>query len=218
MHARRILPAALGVAASGFLLLALQTEQSDAAPPTPRGGLPAAALEEQFASNLLGSKHDFTDGGRAPRDLCTPCHTPHLTSGRAPLRRADDPRHEAPTRPRSIEVAGLNDASLMCLSCHDGVVATDIDAGAHAVLWPDRAHNELPGRSRLTSHPVGTRYPANDPAYRSAAEVTADGRIQLPGGRLQCTSCHDPHNTQRVPGLLVMSNERSRLCLSCHRL
>jgi predicted CXXCH cytochrome family protein len=48
--------------------------------------------------------------------------------------------------------------------------------------------------------------------------VTADGRIKLPDGRIQCTTCHDPHNTQRHAGMLVISNDRSRLCLACHRL
>jgi predicted CXXCH cytochrome family protein len=40
----------------------------------------------------------------------------------------------------------------------------------------------------------------------------------LPGGRIQCVTCHDPHNSGRHEGMLVKSNRRSRLCLSCHRI
>jgi predicted CXXCH cytochrome family protein len=116
-------------------------------------------------------------------------------------------------------LGNLNAASLICLSCHDGVVAPDVYAGQHAMTWSERSASGLdPGKVRLTSHPVGVPYPAGDPKYESASAVTSDGRIKLPDGRIQCTTCHDPHNTERHAGLLVRSNERSRLCLSCHRL
>ena len=46
----------------------------------------------------------------------------------------------------------------------------------------------------------------------------ADGAVKLPDGRIQCISCHDPHNTGRHAGMLVKSDHRSNLCLTCHRL
>src|SRR5262245_41471243 len=50
---------------------------------------PAAQSTEEVIAKLgrgiVGSKHDFSDAGQVPRDLCTPCHTPHITAAQAPL-------------------------------------------------------------------------------------------------------------------------------------
>jgi predicted CXXCH cytochrome family protein len=71
----------------------------------------------------------------------------------------------------------------------------------------------------LTGHPIGIAYPIADPRYHPVASLSApDSRIPLPDGRVQCISCHDPHNTGRHPAMLVRSNRGSGLCLSCHRL
>ncbi len=177
----------------------------------------AADSLQSFASGIVGSKHDFSDGGRIPRDLCTPCHTPHITAAQAPLlvRFATT----QPVRAYDTRVAGLDAASLVCLSCHDGTVASDVYAGAHAMKWSDLSAGGVPpGRTRVINHPVGVRYPEGRRDYHSQAAVERDGRVRLPEGRIQCTTCHDPHNSANHPGMLVMSNERSRLCLACHRL
>ncbi len=176
------------------------------------------ALAARLSAGLVGSKHDFTAGGQVGRDLCLPCHTPHLTTGEAALRVAQPPPRRV-LRPSDSPDVELSAASLLCLSCHDGQVAPDVFAGAHATTWADRASGAAgSARARLAGHPVGTLYPANAPRYRSASAVESDGRLRLPGGRIQCTTCHDPHNVGRHAGLLIRSNERSALCLSCHRL
>jgi predicted CXXCH cytochrome family protein len=123
------------------------------------------------------------------------------------------------TRAYDTPAGELDEASLVCLSCHDGTVARDVYAGTHAMNWSDLTSAGIaPGRTRLTNHPVGIRYPVGEQQYHSAEAVTADSRIRLPDGRIQCTTCHDPHNTRRHAGMLVISNDRSRLCLACHRL
>ncbi len=170
------------------------------------------------ASGIAGTPHDFTRGRTGSLDLCLPCHTPHITAAQAPLRVARPPAGR-PLQPYQMPGADLDSASLLCLSCHDGVVASDVYAGAHGAMWTDRTAAAGPvGRNRLTNHPVGTEYPLSDPKYHSPEAVSADGRILLKYGRMQCTTCHDPHNTNRHAGMLVISNERSRLCLACHRL
>jgi predicted CXXCH cytochrome family protein len=182
------------------------------------GSAPQPDLVDSFAGGIIGTKHDFSDGGRLPRDLCLPCHTPHITAAEAPLL-ARRPADATPGRRYSTRAGGLDAASLVCLSCHDGTVARDVYAGTHAMTWAEQTSSGLrPGQSRLTNHPVGVRLPTTDRRYHSPEAVARDGRIELPDGRVQCTSCHDPHNTQRHPGMLVISNERSRLCLACHRL
>jgi predicted CXXCH cytochrome family protein len=47
-------------------------------------------------------------------------------------------------------------------------------------------------------------------------ESALDRRVRLFDRRVGCGSCHSPYAEGRA--LLVMSNVRSRLCLSCHEL
>lgn len=196
----------------------------EAAPIGADGEMPRASqvnpADAEFSGGLLGSKHDFSESGQFGRDLCTPCHTPHIPA-RAVTRQAGlrvvRSGDAAPRRGYQAFEMTLNASSLLCLSCHDGVVATDVFAGAHAMSWSEASQRGARAQW-LTSHPVGIRYPAGREDYHSAAAVVSDGRLRLPDGRIQCTTCHDPHNSGRHGGMLWTSNERSRLCLSCHRL
>ncbi len=38
----------------------------------------------------------------------------------------------------------------------------------------------------------------------------------LINGKLECISCHDVHGERGQKNLLIMSNTKSRLCLTCH--
>lgn len=174
-------------------------------------------VKNLLAAGLVGSSHDFRQAGGEAMDLCSACHTPHIAVGRAPLL-DKRPQTMAAVRPYQARGVELDDSTLLCLSCHDGVMASDVFSYAHATRSPTPLGTSWIGSGSLTSHPIGVKYPAADPTYNAAAAVTADGRIKLPNGRVQCISCHDPHNTHRVRGMLVNSNEGSRLCLSCHHL
>jgi predicted CXXCH cytochrome family protein len=89
---------------------------------------------------------------------------------------------------------GLDPISYECLNCHDGSTAP------------------LTGNS----HPVGVDYPIYS-MYGSnfVSRGALDRRIILIDGKVGCLSCHNPLNPARDH--LVMSNDRSRLCLACHR-
>jgi predicted CXXCH cytochrome family protein len=171
---------------------------------------------QHLTSGLIGSKHDFTQAGRIGRDLCLPCHTPHLVSPPSP--RLDlRPTTTQPLRPyESLDVV-LTGWSLLCLGCHDGIAAQDVYSFAHAVTVGDQLANSRLGTRGLRSHPVGVRYPSATQGYYSQAAVESAG-LMLPDGRIQCTTCHDAHNTAGYPSMLRISNERSHLCLTCHRL
>src|SRR5262245_26976683 len=45
--------------------------------PQQQGAAPASqdAALDPLARGIVGTKHDFSDGGRVARDLCLPCHT-----------------------------------------------------------------------------------------------------------------------------------------------
>jgi len=90
-----------------------------------------------------------------------------------------------------------------CLSCHDGLMSADI-----AISSP---------QPQLGEHPVGVVLGRrrSGPSIDLRPIEGLDRRIRLIDNKVGCLSCHSPFSQQ--PRLLVMSNDRSRLCLSCHR-
>ncbi len=106
--------------------------------------------------------------------------------------------------------------SLICLSCHDGTVASSAIGGAHALLSGVRDGFDVPDGFVWRDHPIGVEYPAQKKGYVPLSKIEAQGHIRLPAQRVECVSCHDPHNAAGEPYLLSVSNRRSALCLSCH--
>jgi predicted CXXCH cytochrome family protein len=127
--------------------------------------------------------------------LCSQCHDStqqtrldqHGSSlGQAHLHRLGQTHHDSPPKP-----AAFDEQTQACLSCHDGVMSRDV-----AVMG-------LRADTFATEHPIGVRgAPSTDP------------RVRLFDQRVGCNSCHSPYSTEA--SLLVMSNHRSQLCLSCH--
>ncbi|MBN1343780.1 MAG: hypothetical protein JXQ73_13945 [Phycisphaerae bacterium] len=107
-------------------------------------------------------------------------------------------------------------SSLLCLGCHDGTIATSTIGSSHALLAGVRAGFAVPDGFVWRDHPIGVPYPNDRQNFRPASHVLKGGKIPLPEGRIECISCHDPHNEEGIKGLLVMSNRRSALCLTCH--
>lgn len=127
---------------------------------------------------------------------CSVCHasrgSPH---GREPLR-----AHFLPSKQTSH--TALDVESSQCLACHDGSAARDV--GGH---YSDGG----------TDHPIGVPYRdrrGRDSEIRLVEEFRLDPRVRLFGDSVGCGSCHSVYSRQDQ--LLVMSNLRSRLCLSCH--
>lgn len=216
----------LRIGVSAFLLVGLawaatQTPRwpDEKSAPPPATSQPVSPIDDQgaFVTGLIGSKHDFSQSGRFGRDMCLPCHAPHLVETPAPLL----DREPASTQPmRSYQTLGveLDGASVLCLSCHDGVIAMDVYTASHATHLASQLGNSRLPVGGLAGHPVGIAYPVGRLDYNAPAAVASHGGMKLPDGRIQCTSCHDPHNTGNHRKFLWISNERSRLCLACHRL
>ena len=161
------------------------------------------------------SAHDFF-GPSAPMERrCAPCHAP------APEIQPTAWDPDAARRRIDAIPSVIAGSSLQCLTCHDGTIASEIIGGGSDPGLSAFASFVNPRRD----HPVGVEYP---PAgrrsgrlrrnYESPAKLAAQGRIKLPEGRVECISCHEPHNAFGYPDMLVMSNRQSALCLSCHRL
>ena len=133
-------------------------------------------------------------------------------------------------------LAGPGGPSRLCLSCHDGSIAVNSygtfqgnpspGAGTGPVM---PAGYRIGGGGDLSNHhPVGFDYAAviaagddeiNDPS--NPLKNSSRGLIindLLWGGKVECTSCHDVHNTKNDGSkfLWVNDNNQSDLCLSCH--
>jgi hypothetical protein len=130
--------------------------------------------------------------------------------------------------------------SILCLSCHDGSVATNAyGTGTGAVGAANKFFlpgmrgligglNATTGRGDLSNHhPISFDYDAaalNDAEILPSTSnfVTAAGidtiADHLFGGSLECASCHDVHNGPSVAGvrLTYVNDARSAFCLTCH--
>ena len=140
-------------------------------------------------------------------------------------------------------------SSLACLSCHDGVSAVDSILNAPGsgmntivgtVLLTDinTSSASIIGADLTNDHPVSIQYLGTadtntSPGSLKLSSTTLTGWLGAtsiadllrpdPTGtlvdRVECSSCHDPHNgnspTDEV-NYLRISNTASALCLGCH--
>lgn len=119
--------------------------------------------------------------------------------------------HDKPDRAVRGARGGLDAESSSCLECHDGTIASAVGT--------KRAGAEIASFGANQTHPVGVPFRDRSGKDRSldmrlVSPHTLDPRIRLFDGSVGCGSCHSmysPHENK-----LVMSNQRSALCLSCH--
>jgi predicted CXXCH cytochrome family protein len=178
-----------------------------------------AAIGGLAWGGLEGSKHDFSKKPWAAGETCGACHTPHRDQPpkAAPLwdPTADLARTFGRTATRALAPGS---GTLMCLRCHDGTVATETIAGVSRARFVNKQNPGLfDAVHGGTDHPVGIEYPLFKKGFRPVTSVVAKGTVVLPQGRVECISCHDPHNTAGAAHMLVTANTRSALCLTCHK-
>lgn len=109
--------------------------------------------------------------------------------------------------------------SKMCLSCHDGTIASD-DKGGQAGF-----SHKIISSNMNANHPISFTYDivlAQKDGELYVPETTPSGlgstinNDLLVNGKLECVSCHNPHESANNIAMLKISNDRSRLCLTCH--
>jgi len=141
--------------------------------------------------------------------------------------------------------------SLLCLSCHDGTVAVDsfggkANGGGTIFIGTLTSANGTTGQANLgtdlsNDHPISFLYDSalaaadgslHDPAIKNVTTLASPSggtrtgtidQVLLENGSMECSSCHDVHNTftGAAPAtgsnmLLKISIANSNLCLSCH--
>ena len=168
---------------------------------------------------IEGSKHDFNKKEWSGGDACSVCHS----AG------SDKPATAAPLWDENADLSRtfgtpLKDSkaagpgTTICLRCHDGTIARDTISEQSRQRFTNRQDPSMfRAGHNTTDHPVGVEYPKFDRQYRPITSVISKGVIPLPDGKVECISCHDPHNANDQDHMLVMSNSRSALCLTCHR-
>ncbi|MDA8244855.1 MAG: cytochrome c3 family protein [Elusimicrobia bacterium] len=191
---------------------------------------------------IAGSKHDFRQtGGGFPitgvTEMCVTCHVPHRPLVNVPLWNHSISSYTYTLYNQNAEYASGNSAaydaspsglqnskSRLCMSCHDGSVAVASSvkiqsASNNWILWDNGAavaNGSGTGNTGMKgSHPVAVNYAtvqtANPTDYVAAASLVD---VKLDAGKVQCTTCHNPHN--KYNKMLVADNAGSALCLKCH--
>jgi hypothetical protein len=208
----------------------------------------ALAAQAVIGGTLSGSGHDFSAAGWNPGGkVCNVCHTPHksdTTVSDAPLwnhklTTATYTLYSSPTL-KAAPMSQPGGTSKLCLSCHDGTVAIDSFGGATGSMMISNAAFKPTsniGTSLADDHPIGFTYDSAlatlngslfDPSTKSVTIGTgAQTRTatiasnMLFGGKMECSSCHDVHNTfsfngTKGAGMVKMDTAGSKICLACH--
>ena len=191
---------------------------------------------ELFASSklaLVGSQHDLTATGGGPvkstlADTCLFCHAPHnVIPNVTPLWDHTLSSQSYVTYMSTTYGSGAETpaagSSKLCLSCHDGSVAVGLTVTKGLITTTGAmAPTDILGTNLSGSHPVSMT-PVDDGSLATslftAPAATKDPAVKLVAGKVECTTCHDPHaprNDPVVPMFLVRSNASGAICLACH--
>jgi len=186
---------------------------------------------------VLNTKHDFRAASSADirsvsgKDACIFCHTPHNATGESylwnhRLSGRDFPAYSSSTLQSTVTSVQPQEISKLCLSCHDGTIALGDTVNDGSIAFVQGSGYSLP--SSTASNLGGDQTFANDHPFAFVPRLGAEilnppmrDQVRLDrSGKLQCTSCHDPHREDADPIMrkfLVKSNQASGLCLTCHQ-
>ena len=182
---------------------------------------------------VIGSQHDLTISGGGPvksaeTRVCIFCHAPHnVIPNVTPLWDHSLSSVTYTTYTSSTYGSGLqtpgSGSSRLCLSCHDGTVAVGLTVVQGQIATSGAmSSGDVFGSNLSSGHPVSMA-PVDDgqlvASLFASQPSTKDSAVTLVSGKVECTTCHDPHvqnNDPATPMFLVRSNANSALCLACH--
>jgi len=159
--------------------------------------------------NVFGEKAYFLRRPYTGRSFCISCHREgiSLDGHTDTINVAHIGSRFKVTNPSE----SLDPISKECISCHGGIIGKTATFKLGAGIWThdDPSHN----------HPIGVDYEksriGNTEARLKHVSVI-DKRLKLFDGKVGCGTCHDVYSKGQRS--LVMSNEGSRICTSCHEL
>ena len=180
-------------------------------------------------SRILNSGHDLRTN-KAVGDACVACHTPHnANTGYMPLlwvravRTTGYQVYDTTVNPDfaggTVDITGGNRVSLLCMSCHDGGAALNVN-------WQGQTNTALRsgvitgtsllGQDMRNDHPIGFVYNNSVTARPADYNATPTAPVRVFAGRVECASCHNAHDGTAAD-FLVRNNDNSALCLACHK-
>ncbi|MBA4373413.1 MAG: hypothetical protein C0402_11210 [Thermodesulfovibrio sp.] len=193
---------------------------------------------------IANSKHDLSPGGgvytAGVKSSCAYCHAPHHAVTGAPLwnRTMSVAAYTLYGSGNTLAGSTVNQPgvnSQTCLSCHDGTINvgdvingtddTPVLAGVLTAGKIDAAAGGYIGTDLTTTHPIGVVYNSAVTIAGLSAVVNANNQVngkkwKIYGGgngtgRVECGSCHDPHNTTagEVP---FLKDTLATICSDCH--
>ncbi len=188
-----------------------------------------------YGVSIRFTKHNLSVSGpgdikaASETQICIFCHTPHNSRRDIPYlwNRSDQTTSYIPYQSSTLfaTVGQPTGASKLCLSCHDGTIALGATLTGQqeipfqgGIRFLPMGHASRLGTDLSDDHPVSFAYGGNlgsrNPELIDPSILPLE--IQLDeNGQLQCTACHDPHD-DTFGKFLVMSNQFSAICTSCH--
>lgn len=192
-------------------------------------GIPAIAESQ----SIVNTKHNMSVSGpgtvkaTTESEICIFCHTPHHSSPIAPLWNRNSSGATYILYNSSTTQAAINQpdgSSILCLSCHDGTIALGNVLNRPTPITFSSGVTTMPAGTTNLSTDLANDHPAS--FMYNAALATADGEllnpstltgpVKLESGKMQCTSCHDPHKNL-TSDFLVTTTQNSNLCNTCHQ-
>lgn len=160
-------------------------------------------------AGIVGTPHDLK--GKSAfgnsQELCVVCHVPHKSGSASFLIPSGKVYAGGNLTTYGGTVGQPTNSSSICLSCHDGILAPSVGTNS-----TDYTH----------SHPFSVVYPTKTGyATPVAGKISGSyGSLPLEGtakDRIECGSCHNPHEKGSSGNFLRIENTGSNLCLTCHQ-
>jgi predicted CXXCH cytochrome family protein len=154
-------------------------------------------------SSVFAEKTYFLRRPAAGREFCLSCHEVNPTrKSHAEIIGIAHTGSKYTVRNKSMPLDAL---SVACISCHDGSIGAAASTQIGQGVW-----NHMQG-----SHPIGVSYQEARMKKGGLHPLNRISRkIRFFDGRIGCETCHDTYS--KNPMKLVITNEGSKLCLSCH--
>ncbi|KAA0258928.1 hypothetical protein FHQ18_02990 [Deferribacter autotrophicus] len=187
-----------------------------------------AIFSSLIYAGVANTKHNLSKSGPGPIKssqedrVCVFCHTPHNALPYAPLwnRELSTAVYQTYSSVTMNASPGQPTGdSKLCLSCHDGTIALNAIYATTSSIATD-LNFPLSGEANLGTdlrddHPISFVYDDNLAVQDRQLKLPSvlPSFIKLQNGRIECTTCHDPH-TETI--YFLRTADKQLLCTSCH--